>query len=109
MQRSLAIVLLAGACASGGLAGQDPKSDAPPERRDAAFVVQDAPSSHNDAHVVDAFVPKDAPALPDSGGGGLFCNGNSDCTTAGQCCVILGSPPGLCANGVIVLGACIPQ
>ncbi len=107
MHRSLAIVLLAGACASGGVAGQDPKSDAAVDHRDAAYVAPDAPITHADAKLPDAFVPHDAP--PDSGGGGLFCNGNSDCTTAGQCCVIIGSPPGLCANGVIVLGACIPQ
>ncbi len=105
MQRSLAIVLLAGACASGGVAGQDPKSDAAVEHKDASNIVSDAPA-HVDAHVPDAFVPHDAAVDAASG---LFCNQNTDCTTAGECCVILGSPPGLCAPGTIVLGACIPQ
>ena len=108
MHRSLAIVLLASACAQGGLAGREQKTDAavdPPH--DSQHVVTDAGVVHAAPKLVDEFVPKAAP--PDSGGGGLFCNGNSDCTTAGECCVILGSPPGICAPGQIILGACIPN
>jgi hypothetical protein len=102
----LAIVLLASGCAAGSLAGQDQKFDAavdPPH--DGARVFEDAPAPH-DARPLDAFVPKDA--APDAASA-LFCSANTDCTNAGECCIILGSPPGLCAPGVIILGACIPQ
>jgi hypothetical protein len=56
--------------------------------------------------VPDAFVPQDAPAVIDSA---IFCTANSQCTNAGECCIILGSPPGICGTGVIIGGTCFPQ
>ncbi len=105
MHRSLAIVLLAGACASGGVAGQDPKLDASTGQKDAHYVVADAPP-HADGRTADAVVPHDAAVDAPSG---PFCTDNSQCTTAGECCVTLGGPSGFCAPGQVVLGQCVPQ
>jgi len=104
---ALVYAALVGACAS---AGNNQPPDAPPvtsHHDDAGVnVVPDAPSVKMDAAVpmVDAFVPQDAPV--DSA---IFCSANSQCTNAGECCIILGSPPGLCGPGVIIGGTCIPQ
>lgn len=99
------------ACASGGQA-DDGKIDAAVvgPRQDASNVTMpDAKvrldggvTQQQDAQV--SQVPQDAP--PNQG---PFCTANSQCTTAGQCCVTLGGPNGFCAPGSIVLGQCFPQ
>jgi hypothetical protein len=105
MHRSLAIVLLACACAAGGVAGQEGKMDAPSQQRDGSFVTDDAPKRPPDARPVDAPPPDAAIDAPS----GPFCSTNSQCTTAGECCVTLGGPAGFCAPGTVVLGVCVPQ
>ena len=106
MHRSLAIVLLVGACAAGGVAGQEGKMDAPSQQqRDGGFVTDDAPKPPPDARPPDARPPDAAIDAPS----GPFCSTNSDCTTAGECCVTLGGPAGFCAPGTVVLGVCVPQ
>jgi len=106
MHRSLAIVLLVSACASGGVAGQEGKMDAPAQQRDGSFVTNDAPKPPPDARPPDAHAPPDAAVDAASG---LFCSDNSQCTTAGQCCLTLGGPTGFCTPGTVVLGVCVPQ
>jgi hypothetical protein len=64
-------------------------------------VTVDAPTVRMDANI-DAFVQEDAPSSPGS------CSANSDCTVAGQCCVILGASPGICTMGIIINAICIP-
>ena len=49
----------------------------------------------------------DAAVITD-GPQGPFCNGNGECTTAGECCITFGGP-GICGPGVIIFGACLPQ
>lgn len=47
-------------------------------------------------------------AMIDAGQTSLFCNGNSECTVAGECCFSL-SGPGFCVPGTPFAGACIPD
>jgi len=104
---ALVYAALVAACASAGAPSQPPDAaGVQPHHDDASNVTADAPAVKMDAAVpmVDAFVPQDAPV--DSA---LFCSDNSQCTNAGECCIILGSPPGICGTGVIVGGVCIPQ
>jgi hypothetical protein len=103
----LAFALLACGCATGGKDNDGPV-DAP-KAIDSSNVTIDAPRQIDapnmvliDAYVPpDAFVPQDAPSGP-------FCNGNSECTVAGQCCFSLGGP-GFCVPGTPVAGACLPD
>jgi hypothetical protein len=107
MSKALVCAVLLGACAHGGTS--EP-TDAPvtSHHEDASNnnVVPDAPPVKMDAPMVlpDAFVPQDAPI--DSA---IFCDTNSQCTNPGECCIMFGSPPGICGTGVIVGGTCIPQ
>jgi hypothetical protein len=110
--RALVVAALVCSCANAGSGDFGPKSDAPVQHDapmssiDAPLI--DAPGPLVDASV-DAFVPPPPPdAMPDSGGGsGLFCAGNSECTTAGECCLVIGGV-GLCTPGTIVFGTCLP-
>ena len=104
---ALVSAALACGCATGTNTngGQNIDAAVQPHHDDAPKVTGDAPVVKMDAAVVrDA--PPDAP--PDAASS-LFCSSNSECTTAGQCCLILGQPPGLCTNGQVVLGVCLPQ
>jgi len=103
---ALVYAALVGACASAGNSQPTDAAGVTPHHDDAQNVVADAPSAKMDAPVVmhDAFVQLDAPV--DSA---IFCSSNTECTNSGECCIILGSPPGICGTGVIVAGTCIPQ
>ena len=93
------------ACARGG--GDPAAIDAP--RADASI--------KEDAHVV---VPIDAPddaarpvdarpvdaTVPD---GAIVCSDNDGCTTAGTCCLFVGSDFGFCTDGAVEFGVCIPK
>jgi hypothetical protein len=105
---ALVYAALVAGCASAGSPSQPPDADGvTPHHDDAANVAPDAGVKMDAPMVVpDAFVPQDAAAPVDSA---LFCSDNSQCTNAGECCIILGSPPGICGTGVIVAGVCIPQ
>ncbi len=107
MSKALVWAVLLGACAHGGTS--EP-TDAPisSHHEDAPNNVNtDAPVSKMDAPMSfpDAFVPQDAATPIDSA---IFCTANSQCTNAGECCLILGSPPGLCTPGTIIGGTCLP-
>jgi len=111
MSKALVWAVLLGACAHGG--STEP-TDAPVNAHhdDAPNNVNvDAPPDAKiDSMVIpDTFIPPDASLPPDASGSGLFCTLNSDCTTAGECCFIISSPPGVCLEGTIVLNACIPN
>lgn len=104
-------VLLGVACATGGQNGDDKIDASTSGHQDASNVLSpDAPRVRMDAAVTTpqdaqvSQVPQDAPAQQ-----GPFCSANSQCTTAGQCCVTLGGPNGFCAPGTVVLGQCVPQ
>lgn len=104
---ALVYAALVAACASASQQGLPPDAGGVmPHHDDASNVAADAPNVKMDAAVpmIDAFVPQDAPV--DSA---IFCSSNSQCTNAGECCIILGSPPGICGTGVIIAGTCIPQ
>lgn len=105
---ALVYAALVGACASAGSpSGPPDAAGVTPHHDDASNVSADAPSVKMDAAATpDAFVPQDAATPVDSA---IFCTANSQCTNAGECCIILGSPPGICGTGVIIGGTCIPQ
>jgi hypothetical protein len=108
---ALVCAALIAACASAGAPTQQQPDAAgvTPHHDDANHVTSDAPSVKMDASVpmVDAFMPHDAPATPvDSA---IFCTANSQCTNSGECCIILGSPPGICGPGVLIGSTCIPN
>ena len=97
---------LASACATGTNTNGGTNIDAAvPPHHDAPHVNGDAPVGKMDAAVVIDAPPPDAAVDAASS---LFCTDNSQCTNAGECCFTLGGQ-GLCTNGQIVLGACIPQ
>lgn len=103
-QHLIAIVLLAGGCATGGKDGGDGPIDAP-KAIDSRQVTIDAPK------VIDAPMQMiDAPidAMIDAATSGGVCNGNGDCGFAGECCFTLGGP-GLCVPGTPVGGSCLPN
>jgi hypothetical protein len=88
------------ACATGGpTAGGDQPIDAAVAPQDSSSVQPDDAAVAHDAPVSqDAQVSQLPDAGSGSGGGGLFCATNSDCTVSGECCVNLGGP-GFCAAG----------
>jgi len=92
-----AAMFVVAACAMGGGPGADRVIDAPPGgHKDAHFVTDDA-RLPIDAHVYhDAMPTHDAPPV-DAGGGGGFCQVNSDCPVSTQCCYIA-----ICVNGTRV-------
>ena len=107
--QSLAFALLAVGCATGGKDGGDLPIDAP-KAVDSSQVAIDAPMQIVDAHqsvidapivMIDAAVMIDAPSGP-------FCNGNAECTVAGQCCLSVGGP-GFCVPGAAVGSICFPN
>ena len=107
MSKALVWAVLLGACAHGGTS--EP-TDAPisSHNEDAPSNINvDAPVSRMDASTVipDAFVPQDAATPIDSA---IFCSSNSQCTNAGECCLIISQPPGLCTPGTIIGGVCLP-
>ena len=112
--RTIMLALVATACAQGGSGTGDPQDaqgsgtiDAKPI--DANNPGNDAPVQPTDA-AIDS-MPVDA-ALPDAPPGtGLFCTDHSQCTTAGECCFdFLGqAPTGVCAQGTVFLGECLPE
>ncbi|HUS29349.1 MAG TPA: hypothetical protein VMZ53_12610 [Kofleriaceae bacterium] len=104
-------VLLGVACATGGQNGGDIDANTSTHQDASNVISPDAPRIRMDAAVVTppqdaqvSQVPQDAPAQS-----GPFCSANSQCTTAGQCCVTLGGPQGFCGPGTVVLGQCVPQ
>ena len=64
----------------------------------------DGPASHHDA-----FVPQDAPVVhnADADTSGALCGANAECTTTGECCLIVGGL-GVCTSGTIIGGTCLP-
>lgn len=96
------------ACATGGQSGSGEQADAPMSTGkydagvqssfDAPKQPTDGPTTSNDAQVSQ---------IPDAGSSGPFCTANAQCTTAGQCCLLL-TNPGFCTTGTIVLGICTP-
>ena len=103
----LAFALLAAGCATGGKEGNDLPIDAP-RSVDSSQVRIDAPMQVVDAPVTDApMVMNDAPVMADAPSG-PFCTANSQCTTAGQCCLTIGGPQGFCAQGTVLGGTCFP-
>ena len=106
--KSFAFALLAFGCATGGKDGSDQPIDAPkladgtPITIDAPGTTVDAQESVTDAPLTDApIVMIDAPSGP-------FCNGNSECTASGECCLSLGGP-GFCVPGTAVGSICLPD
>jgi hypothetical protein len=103
---------LAMACAQGG-SGTDLPIDASggtdAKQVDANYPGNDAPVLPADA-MVDAR-PVDASLGDAPPGTGLFCTDHAMCTTAGECCFdFLGqSPTGVCAQGTVFLGECLPE
>lgn len=101
------------ACAQGQ--AQGPGDNGGPDARvfpDAARF-PDANPNAPDARV---FPDANITPTPDAGilptgdaGAGLFCSSDNDCTTAGECCLILGQPPGFCVPGDNSLGICLPN
>ena len=53
--------------------------------------------------------PADAGVSGPDAGDPLFCNADTDCVNAGECCFDLGSPPGFCVSGSDVFGVCVPS
>jgi hypothetical protein len=105
---AIVYAVFVGACAMGGAKGDDqdePMDDAAVTRMDSdTSAVVDAPKQIDaSVPVNDAFVPP-----PDAPPNSIFCTTNSECTTAGQCCLTLGGPMGFCAPGTVILGACVP-
>lgn len=106
--RMLALALLVCSCATGG---KDGGNDQPV---DAAVTPTDSNQVSVDGRVTDAAPMGDA-ATPDSNTSmtpdastGPFCNGNSECTVSGECCVTVGGP-GFCAPGTPVGNLCLPD
>lgn len=101
------LAALACGCATGTNTNGGANADAAvtPHHDDASHVTGDAPSVKMDAPVVRDAPQMDAPADAASS---FFCTDNSMCTNAGECCITLGQPTGICGTGTIFLGACIP-
>ncbi len=74
-----------------------PLVDAPDFTVDAPLPPVDAPVS------IDAPLFTDAPITADAPGGGLFCATSSDCTLAGECCLLQ-----ICVPGTEIAGVCLP-
>lgn len=108
----VALLVLAIACATGGQSGTgDAAVDTTGTvKMDGSVIVNmdsnisTLPDAKTDGSIVvqDAFVQPDAP--PNS----LFCQTNSQCTMAGQCCFAINGQ-GFCVNGTVILNVCFPQ
>ncbi|MDX2087553.1 MAG: hypothetical protein SFX73_06875 [Kofleriaceae bacterium] len=102
------VVVFAGAvvaCANAG--GASPPVDSStgidaPKLTDA----QHSDAASFDAPLIDAPIMVDAP-IDGPPGSGLFCSDHSDCTLQGECCYSF-QGVGICAEGTIILGACLP-
>ncbi len=107
MTRALVCVWMIAGCATGTSTNGNGPQDASPQH-DGQHVAADAAVKH-DAGMTshDAFVPHDAPAQTTDAASARFCTMNSQCTNAGECCLIIGGA-GLCSPGTIVLGTCLP-
>ena len=101
--RGLALALVC-SCANAGNPGDQSKNDAS-VKRDGNTSQPDTPTAI-DSSIDGQQIMIDAAI--DSGTTGPFCNGNSECTVAGECCFSLGGP-GFCVPGTPVAGSCIPN
>jgi hypothetical protein len=102
-------VFATGACATGGQNDGEQRIDASVTHRDASNqTMPDAPRVRLDGGTITGGQDAQVSSLPDAASG-PFCSSNSQCTTAGQCCVTLGGPNGFCGPGQVVLGQCVPQ
>jgi len=110
--RYLVVLLIAG-CATGGMKSPGAGGD------DAPLPLQDGPAATHDAAGGDAVTPPvDSPPPPDAAPAvdaatpdappQFFCTQNSQCTNAGECCITLGGPMGVCGKGMVILGQCVP-
>ncbi len=106
--RGFALALMVCSCANAGNPGSGgddmPKIDAS-VKHDSSTSQPDTPPPI-DASIDSQQIMIDAAI--DSGTTGPFCNGNSECTVAGECCFTLGGP-GFCVPGTPFAGSCIPN
>ena len=112
--RMLGLVVVAGCANASTNTNNDPTIDAmtstsPHDAPTHSVPIDSAPPL--DASVmVDAgqVTSPDAALPPDAGGSSLFCQVNSQCTNAGECCLTLGGSDGFCVAGTVVFGTCVP-
>lgn len=110
---TVACAALMCACASAGMPDDSDKSDDLGPDASRSFETPDAAplgSTPDAASLPPPMIDAAPTSQPDAAlGSGLFCNDNSECTNAGECCVILVQPPGICGPGTEVAGVCLPQ
>jgi hypothetical protein len=114
--RCFVVLLIAAGCATGEMKSPGTGGDdAPPPMQDGPAATHDA-AGGDAAPTVDTPPPPppppDAPAavdaaMPDAPPQ-FFCTQNSQCTNAGECCITLGGPMGVCGKGMVILGQCVP-
>jgi hypothetical protein len=109
--RGLALALMVGSCANAGQPGPAGSGDDEQPKIDAAVKHDSNTSQPDTPPPIDGSIdstPIMIDAAIDSGTTSLFCNGNSECTVAGECCFSL-SGPGFCVPGQVIFGTCLPD